>query len=226
VVQAKHIRRLSQGVAVDDLVSQIRQCFHVAYTVPFAPDDVRHVSAVYVFNTGEITENAKDQMVSMLDAPLRSNVFIFGGHQLEAIERTGMYRRLEEIRRSVASLRAQLGFNIAQWRMAQQTLKPQCGQPSWHFGPSFVAGIELHLANPVLPEIITIKDLGALWSNIGIFEQIHTKHIISPRSFPPEVEREDISTVFELIDSQLIPIAMSLSQRIEEWILTLPIKDF
>ncbi len=137
-----------------------------------------------------------------------------------------MYRRLEEIRRSVASLRAQLGFNIEQWRMAQRALRPSAGPPSWLFGRSFIAGIEFHLANPVLPEIIPIKDLGAIWSNIGILEQLYTKHIVSPRGFSCEVESNDIANVFDLIDGHLIPLAMRLSQRIEEWILTLPVKDF
>src|SRR5688572_15117764 len=48
IIQAKHDERINQGKKVDDLITQIKQCFYVPYTLPTAPTEQRYVSAVYV----------------------------------------------------------------------------------------------------------------------------------------------------------------------------------
>jgi hypothetical protein len=63
--QVKHEERINQGAAIDGLLSQVRQAFAKPFKRADSPREC-HVSAVYVFNSGEITVNAKEQLLSEL----------------------------------------------------------------------------------------------------------------------------------------------------------------
>src|SRR4051812_3794854 len=56
--QVKHEEKISQGRSVDVLLTQIKQAFATPFKRTDSPRDC-YVSAVYVFNSGEITANAK-----------------------------------------------------------------------------------------------------------------------------------------------------------------------
>jgi hypothetical protein len=59
VAQVKHEKRINQGKSVDKLLTQAQQAFAKPFTRPDSPRKC-YVSAVYIFNSGEITPNAKD----------------------------------------------------------------------------------------------------------------------------------------------------------------------
>jgi hypothetical protein len=52
--QVKHEKRINQGTSVDELLSQVRQAFAKPFKRADSPREC-HVSAVYVFNSGDIT---------------------------------------------------------------------------------------------------------------------------------------------------------------------------
>ena len=56
--QVKHEKRINQGTSVDELLSQVRQAFAKPFKRADSPREC-HVSAVYVFNSGEITDNGE-----------------------------------------------------------------------------------------------------------------------------------------------------------------------
>jgi hypothetical protein len=80
VVRAKHEESVNQRKKVDDLLSQVRQAFNVPYHLLSVSPEERHLSAVYVFNTGTITENAQTQIrYDLTDAAKRTNIHFFDG---------------------------------------------------------------------------------------------------------------------------------------------------
>lgn len=112
VVQAKHEESINQGRKVDDLLSQVRQAFTVPYSLPSAHHEVRRVSAVYVFNTGTITDNATTQIANGLTDPAaRCNVHFFDGAQLEIIANSTDQQDNEVVRRRLKAMNVQLTIN-------------------------------------------------------------------------------------------------------------------
>src|SRR5262245_29929586 len=63
--QVKHEERITQGKSVDGLLSQVRQAFAVPFRRPESPREC-YVSGVYIFNSGEITANARNYLLSEL----------------------------------------------------------------------------------------------------------------------------------------------------------------
>ena len=84
-VQAKHKERISQGKEVDDLLSQIRQAFNATYRLKSSPSELRRISAVYVFNSGTITDGAINQIGESLSNEWKANTYFFDGHQLAVL---------------------------------------------------------------------------------------------------------------------------------------------
>ena len=103
--QVKHEKTIKQGPAIDGLLSQVRQ----AFDRPFRrSDSVRecHVSAVYVFNSGEITSNAKEQMLSSLVGErYGDNVHLLDGERLEALNEWGTLQSDANARARLLGLR-------------------------------------------------------------------------------------------------------------------------
>ena len=83
--QVKHEEKINQGKPVDGLLSQVRQAFARPFKRADSPRDC-YVSAVYVFNSGEITANARDQLLSELGRErYGDNVHFLDGERLEAL---------------------------------------------------------------------------------------------------------------------------------------------
>ena len=61
--QVKHEKKIRQGASVDGLLSQVRQAFATPFKRADSPREC-HVSAVYVFNSGEITDGAREYLLS------------------------------------------------------------------------------------------------------------------------------------------------------------------
>jgi hypothetical protein len=82
--QVKHEKSINQGTSVDELLSQVRQAFTKPFKRADSPREC-YVSAVYV-NSGEITANANDQLLSELERErYGDNVHFLDGERLGAL---------------------------------------------------------------------------------------------------------------------------------------------
>jgi hypothetical protein len=177
VVQAKHEESINQGRKVDDLLSQVRQAFNVPYHLPSASHEQRRVSAVYVFNSGTITENAQTQIRNGLDPALRTNVHFFDGEQLSTLDNSTALRFSESIRERLASLNLQLGVNATIIQSIAQSI--DLANPDtvrWDVRQLLLRGIEDYVAAPLARDHIQLFTVLELWQQYSIIRAIVDKH--------------------------------------------------
>ena len=140
--QVKHEKRINQGTSVDGLLSQVRQAFAKPFKRADSPREC-HVSAVYVFNSGEITANAKEQLLSELERErYGDNVHFLDGERLEALNEWATLQSDANARARLLGLRSALRFIIRLLKNIPQQAKP-------NLEPMFIQGIELYLSEPV-----------------------------------------------------------------------------
>ncbi len=114
--QVKHEKRIAQGASVDSLLSQVKQAFSTPFLLPHSLRPC-HVSSVYVFNSGEITDNAKDQLLDELGRErYGDNVHLLEGQRLQSLDQWSSYSNDWDLRRRLSGLRIQLDLNIDIWR--------------------------------------------------------------------------------------------------------------
>ena len=163
--QVKHEKTITQGVLVDGLLSQVRQAFAKPFKRANSPREC-HVSAVYVFNSGEITANAKEQLMSELGLErYGDNVHFLGGERLEALNEWATLQTDANARARLIGLRSALRFIIA-------TLKEYSDKGKPGHQPMFIQGIELYLSEPVNFDDQLLVSLFTLWQRLQLLEQL------------------------------------------------------
>ena len=154
--QVKHERTINQGKSVDGLLSQVRQAFAKPFKRADSPREC-HVSAVYVFNSGEITVNAKEQLLSELGIErYGDNVHFLDGERLEALNEWATLQTDANARARLLGLRSTLRFIISSLETYTSTGKPD-------FRPMFTHGIELYMSEPLDCTEQLLPSLFALW---------------------------------------------------------------
>jgi hypothetical protein len=172
VVQAKHKEKIDQGQIIDDLVRQIEESFHVAYHLPSSPGEERIVSAVYVFNSGDITNGAKTSIRNRLHLrPLAANVSFFGGEQLEMLANTVAHRNSQRVRIRLTALFGQICCNINIWKQVLQ-LAEQTTETARDVRGSMYHAIESWLSEPAIPQLRIADDLLLLWQQAKIIDSL------------------------------------------------------
>jgi hypothetical protein len=167
--QVKHEERINQGAAIDGLLSQVRQAFAKPFKRADSPREC-HVSAVYVFNSGEITANAKEQLLSELGiAHYGDNVHFLDGERLDALNEWATLQSDANARTRLLGLRSALRFIIATLHEYQHE-----GKPKPH--PMFIQGIELYLSEPVNCDDQLLVSLFKLWEQLQSVEM--TRNIL------------------------------------------------
>jgi hypothetical protein len=157
--QVKHEERINQGTSVDGLLSQVRQAFARPFKRADSPRECR-VSAVYVFNSGEITANAKEQLLSELERErYGDNVHFLEGDRLEALNEWATLQSDANARARLLGLRSALRFVIATLDRYQLEGKPD-------YLPMFIQGIELYLSEPLNCDDQLLVSLFKLWQHL------------------------------------------------------------
>ena len=163
--QVKHEQRINQGTSVDGLLSQVRQAFARPFKRVDSPREC-HISAVYVFNSGEITANAKEQMLSeLVQERYGDNVHFLDGERLDALNEWATLQSDANARARLLGLRSALRFIIATLHEYQLEGKPG-------FQPMFIQGIELYLSEPVNCDDQLLVSLFTLWQRLEGVEVI------------------------------------------------------
>jgi hypothetical protein len=163
--QVKHEARIAQGASVDGLLSQVRQAFARPFKRPESPR-VCYVSAVYVFNSGEITSNATEQMLSDLEREhYGDNVHFIDGERLEALNEWATLQSDANARARLLGLRSALLYNI---RVLKEDYVEANDQ---HPKPLYIHGIELYLSEPVTSDDKRLSSLFTLWQGFSQIEE-------------------------------------------------------
>jgi hypothetical protein len=155
--QVKHEEKINQGKSVDELLGQVRQAFARPFRRADSPREC-YVSAVYVINSGEITSNAKEQLLSELGRDrYGDNVHFLDGERLEALNEWATLQNDTNVRARLLGLRSALRAIIFDLKTYQLQEKES-------LTPLFVHGIELYLSEPVNCDDQLIGSLFKLWS--------------------------------------------------------------
>jgi len=161
--QVKHEKTIKQGTSVGELLSQVRQAFARPFKRADSPREC-HVSAVYVFNSGEITANAQEQLLSELQRErYGDNVHFLDCERLDALNEWATLQSDATARARLLGLRSALRYIIATLGAYQLEGKPD-------FRPMFIQGIELYLSEPVNCDDQLLVSLFTLWQHLQAVE--------------------------------------------------------
>ena len=134
------------------------------------------MSAVYVFNSGEITANAKEQLLSELERErYGDNVHFLDGERLEALNEWATLQSDANARARLLGLRSTLRFIIT--TISRNTAP--LGKPDYQ--PIFIHGIELYLSEPLDCTEQLLPSLFALWQMLQGIEQMRAILIKYPK---------------------------------------------
>lgn len=203
--QVKHEKIINQGTSVDGLLSQVRQAFAKPFKRADSPRDC-HVSAVYVFNSGEITPNAKEQLLSELGIErYGDNVHFLDGERLQALNEWATLQSDANARARLLGIRSTLRFIIDVLKQYQEQGKPE-------FQPLFIQGIELYLSEPVICDDEFIKALFVLWDQLQLIEEVRK---ILIKFVGNTVVLEKNSPRLKDAAQSALPLATTLCQRVD-----------
>lgn len=154
--QVKHEESIqqTQHAKLSELAEQIRQAFTVPFKLADSPRE-RHVSAVYVFNSGSLTEGAQEYLLRILEkASFGDNVHFIDGSRLDSLNRFTSYARNQDLRMRLLGLRTQLRINTLIWQSIKEDL------PSFREARgAILAAVEAFLTSPVCVEQISMEDV-------------------------------------------------------------------
>jgi len=203
--QVKHEASINQGASVDGLLSQVRQAFAKPFKRADSPREC-HVSAVYVFNSGEITANARDQLLSELGLErYGDNVHFLDGERLDALNEWATLQTDANARARLLGLRSALRFIIDVLKQYEEQGKPV-------FQPVFIQGIELYLSEPVVCDDPFIKALFVLWDQLQLIEELRK---ILIKYVGDTVALEKNSSKLKDAARSALPLARTLCQKVD-----------
>jgi hypothetical protein len=198
--QVKHEESIRQGTAVDELLTQVRQAFAKPFTRSDSPREC-YVAAVYVFNSGEITSNAKDQLLAELGREkYGDNVHFLDGERLAALNEFATLQTDASARARLLGLRTALSYigNV----LREIHLKGQADLP-----PLFIHGIELYLSEPVTFDPELLRSLLKLWRLLQGIEALRQF------SMPISVAKRKL---FEGVSPKIVELAQDALPLCEE----------
>lgn len=171
--QVKHEEKINQGKrSVDGLLSQIRQAFVMPFKRNDSPRDC-HVSAVYVFNSGEITTNARDYMMSELKRErYGDNVHFLDGDRLQMLNESAVYRDEREILSRLHGLELQVTNNRILIRELQAS-NPDEGIITKGF---FLSAVDAFLASPAPDSSRLTRALMAYWQRSTVVDSFRNQY--------------------------------------------------
>lgn len=197
--QVKHARTIGLGKAADDLLTQINQAFVNPFTLPDSQREA-YISAFYIFNSGSITSEAKDDLIQRLrKTSYGENVYFLEGERLDSLNKWATFQNDQNIRQRLLGLRNQLIINIKVWNSIKE------GAENGKFGEargSILFGIEAFLSSPIFPERISENDVMQLWQHARIIDSICSRYLLGVK-VKEEIKKQDIKSATQLVDKSI-----------------------
>lgn len=198
--QVKHKRTIRLGKAVDDLLTQINQAFANPFTLPDLNREA-YISAFYIFNSGKITVEAKDDLIHRIrKTPYGENVYFLDGERLNSLNKWATFQSDQNIRHRLLGLKNQLIINIKIWNSIKEGAEKEEFKEA---RGAILAGIEGFLSSPISPERISENDVIQLWQHARIIDSICCRYLLGVKA-KEEIKRLDIKNVIQLVDKSML----------------------
>lgn len=195
--QVKHEETINQGKAVDELLTQARQAFAKPFTRPDSPRAC-YVSAVYIFNSGEIATNAKEQLAAYLEREhFGDNVIFLAGERLVALNEFATLQTDANVRARLVGLRVALQFIVID-------LTTHYLEAKTSLVPLFTHSVELSLSEPVIIDTEFLRQLFRLWINLQALESLRANYVYRPKD--GDAFKEIAPKIIELAKEALLQI--------------------
>jgi hypothetical protein len=209
--QIKHEKKINLGKMIDDLLTDVHQAFSNPFTLPDSKNEV-YISALYIFNSGGITVEAKDDLINRLrKAQFGENVYLLNGERLDSLNRWATFQNDQNVRQRLSGLRNQLYINIKIWTSIKENVKNK--RVSEARG-SFLSGSEAFLSSPLFPETISENDIMQLWQIGRIIDSICKRYILGVR-VSEEIRNNDFIRLNECLDKAML-YASQIIQSIDK----------
>jgi hypothetical protein len=200
----KHQASINQGKSVDDVLTQIRQAFNVKFRLSDSPA-THGVSSVYVFNSGNITDNAKHQIRDDLNRErYGENVHIFDSERLQQLDLTASYRDQRQYLPRIEGLERELKLNLYVWQSMLNEF-PLFREARG----SFTRAMEEFLIAPLPAAPINLDELMSLLQACRIIDGIYFRYFNGGIGFKQEIRDGDTESL-----RNLIATSTQLSQRL------------
>jgi hypothetical protein len=200
--QVKHEETIHQGKAVDDLLSQVRQAFSRPFRRPDSPREC-HVSSVYIFNSGSITPNAQEQLLSELQIDrYGDNAHFLDGARLESLNQWSFLQTDTVARARLLGLRATL-------RAIVWDLRENRAQGKEMLAPLYVRGLESYLGEPVNCDDQLLGSLHGLWLSLQAIETLRRMHT------PTSKNAQELLPKIASLAQEVLPEAQEACRKVE-----------
>lgn len=194
--QIKHEKKITLGKMIDDLMTDVLQAFSNPFTLPDSKNE-GYISAFYIFNSGHITDEAKDDLINRLHkTQFGENVYLLTGERLDSLNRWATYLNDQDIRQRLSGLRNQLFINIKIWTSIKKNLNVK--KVSEARGV-FLSGVEAFLSSPIFPDKISENDVMQLWQLARIIDSICKRYIMGAQ-VTAEIRNGDFDRLGSCID--------------------------
>ncbi len=198
--QVKHERTIGLGKAVDDLFTDVNQAFANPFTLPDYLREV-YISSFYIFNSGSITDEAKDDLIQRIrKTPYGENVYFLDGDRLDSLNKWATFQNDQNIRQRLLGLRNQLFINIRIWDSIREGAEKEKFREA---RGAMLAGIETFLSSPIFPERISENDVMQLWQLARIIDSICSRYLLGVR-VKEEIKKCDIENVIKLTRQSIV----------------------
>lgn len=197
--QVKHEQTIRLGKAADVLLTQINQAFANPFTLPDSHREA-YISAFYIFNSGKITVEAKDDLIQRIrQTNYGENVHFLDGERLDSLNKWATSQNDQYIRNRLLGLRNQLTINIIIWNSIREGAEKEEFREA---RGAILAGIEGFLSSPIFPERISEDDVMQLWQHARIIDSICFRYLTGVK-VKEEVKKRDIENVIRLADESV-----------------------
>jgi hypothetical protein len=192
----KHERAISQSAAslCATVLSQVRQSFSVTFRLP-DNEAVHRVSSVVVFNSGKISDNARNWLRSELDEERYGrNVHLLDGERLFQLDLASTFRQGEQLLPRLQGILNDLQLNLKVWKSISESL------PAFAEGRGcFTVALENFVAAPFLTDRINLNEIVTLLQECRIIDRINQRYMmpLAPRGEKRERETEALRSVIE-----------------------------
>ena len=197
--QVKNEKTIGLGKTVDDLLTDIEQAFANPFKLPDYHQE-SYISEFYIFNSGSITHEAKDDLISRLRKKnYGNNIYLLDGDRLDSLNKWATYQNDQNIRQRLSGLTNTLFINIKIW----ESMKIEIEKGSFREARGvFLFGIESFLSSPIFPEHISENDLMQLWQTARIVNAINNRYLMGTK-VSEEIKKQDIKNAIQLIDRSI-----------------------
>jgi len=197
--QIKNMKIIKLDATINDLVADVEQAFANPFTLPDYHKE-SYISEFYIFNSGRITPEAKDDLINRLRKKnYGENIFILDGDRLDSLNKWATYQNDQNIRQRLVGLVNTLLINIKIWKSLKGDLEKEQFREA---RGALLFAIESFISSPIFPERISENDLILLWQHASILNAICNRYLMGTHT-NETTKKQDITSAIRLTDSSI-----------------------